>query len=53
MQRPLEEALALVELRRAGELLRVVEDFLRAHFQRFGGLKSLEVLRALNDEVST
>jgi DNA repair protein RecO (recombination protein O) len=56
LDRPLGDALALVEVRRPGELLRVVEDFLRAHFQRFSGLKSLEVLRALpggmNGEVS-
>ncbi len=45
--RPLSEAAELVEVKRAGELLRVVEDFLRSHFQRFTGLKSLEVLRSL------
>ncbi len=47
LDRPLDQAVGLVEVRRAGELLRVTEDFLRAHFQRFAGLKSLEVLRAL------
>ena len=47
LDRPLGEALESVEVRRPGELLRVAEDFLRAHFQRFAGLKSLEVLRAL------
>ena len=29
--------------------MRVVEDFLRMHFQRFQGLRSLEVLRTLQD----
>ena len=36
-----------MELPRAGELLRVIEDFFRTHFQRFQGLRSLEVLRGL------
>ena len=39
--------LALGEVRRAGEILRVVEAFLRQHFHRFQGLRSLEVLRSL------
>ena len=39
--------LELVEVRRTGEILRVVEAFLRHHFQRFSGLRSLEVLRSL------
>jgi len=47
LSRPLLEAGAYVELPRAGELLRVIEDFFRTHFQRFQGLRSLEVLRGL------
>ena len=50
LSRPLREAgdwLELAEVRRAGEILRVVEAFLRHHFQRFSGLRSLEVLRSL------
>ncbi len=35
------------EVKRTGEILRVVEAFLRHHFQRFSGLRSLEVLRSL------
>jgi DNA repair protein RecO (recombination protein O) len=48
LSRPLLEAGDYVELPRAGELLRVTEDFLRTHFQRFQGLRSLEVLRSLD-----
>lgn len=54
LSRPLLEAGEYVELPRSGELLRVVEDFFRSHFQRFQGLRSLEVLRGLEapgDEV--
>jgi DNA repair protein RecO (recombination protein O) len=50
LSRPVSQAgewLALVEVRRTGEILRVVEAFLRQHFQRFHGLRSLEVLRSL------
>lgn len=50
LSRPLSEAgqwLELGEVRRTGEILRVVEGFLRHHFQRFQGLRSLEVLRSL------
>ena len=47
LSRPLLEAGEYVELPRAGELLRVTEDFFRSHFQRFQGLRSLEVLRVL------
>jgi DNA repair protein RecO (recombination protein O) len=47
LSRPLLEAGEFVELPRAGELLRVIEDFFRTHFQRFQGLRSLEVLRGL------
>ena len=50
LSRPVDEAgqwLALGEVKRTGEILRVVEAFLRQHFQRFQGLRSLEVLRSL------
>jgi DNA repair protein RecO (recombination protein O) len=47
LSRPLGEAGEYVEIRRAGEILKVVEAFLRHHFQRFQGLRSLEVLRSL------
>ena len=50
LSRPVREAgdwLELSEVRRAGEIMRVVEAFLRHHFQRFQGLRSLEMLRAL------
>ncbi|MBI1799966.1 MAG: DNA repair protein RecO [Candidatus Eisenbacteria bacterium] len=52
LSKPVAEAGKYVELRRAGEILRVVEQFLRHHFQRFQGLRSLEVLRSL-DEAGT
>ena len=47
LSRPVGEAGEYLEVKRAGEILRVVEAFLRCHFQRFQGLRSLEVLRAL------
>jgi len=50
LSRPLREAgdwLEISEVRRTGEILRVVEAFLRHHFQRFQGLRSLEMLRSL------
>ena len=50
LSRPVAEASrwdALGEVRRSGEILRVIESFLRHHFQRFEGLRSLEVLRSL------
>jgi DNA repair protein RecO (recombination protein O) len=47
LSRPVAEAGAYLEVRRAGEILRVVEVFLRTHFQRFQGLRSLEMLRSL------
>jgi DNA repair protein RecO (recombination protein O) len=47
LSRPVGEAPEFVELPRAGELLRMIEDFFRTHFQRFQGLRSLEVLRRL------
>jgi DNA repair protein RecO (recombination protein O) len=48
LSRPILAAGDFVELPRSGELLRVIEDFFRTHFQRFQGLRSLEVLRALD-----
>jgi DNA repair protein RecO (recombination protein O) len=47
LSRPLDQAGDFVELKRAGELLRVVESFLSHRFQRFQGLRSLEMLRSL------
>jgi len=48
--RPVGEAGEYFEVRRAGEILRVVEAFLKHHFQRFRGLRSLDLLRALPPE---
>jgi len=45
--RPVLEAGEFVEIRRAGEIQKVVEMFFRHHFQRFRGLRSLEMLRSL------
>jgi DNA repair protein RecO (recombination protein O) len=47
LSRPVGEAGEYAAIERGPELLRVVEDFLRMHFQRFQGLRSLEVLRGL------
>jgi DNA repair protein RecO (recombination protein O) len=50
LSRPVREAgdyVARKELSRAGEILAVVEAFLGAQFQRFDGLRSLEMLRSL------
>ncbi len=47
LTRPVREAGEYLEVKRAGEILRVIEAFLRHHFQRFQGLRSLEMLRAL------
>jgi len=47
LRHPVLDAGTYLEVRRAGEILRVVEAFLRCHFQRFRGLRSLEVLRSL------
>ena len=47
LERPVGDAGEFIEIQRSGELLRVVEDFLRTHFQRFRGLRSLEVLKSL------
>ena len=48
LSRPMLEAGDFIELPRAGELLRVIEDFFRTHFQRFQGLRSLDMLRGLD-----
>ncbi|HYM81157.1 MAG TPA: DNA repair protein RecO [Candidatus Limnocylindria bacterium] len=45
LSRPIADAGDYLELRRAGEILRVVELFLRHHFQRFQGLNALAMLR--------
>jgi len=47
LSRPVREAGEYLEVKRSGEILRVVEAFLRHHFQRFQGLRSLELLRSL------
>jgi len=47
LQRPIEQAGSAAEAKRPGELLRVIEAYLRAQFHRFQGLRSLEMLRAL------
>jgi DNA repair protein RecO (recombination protein O) len=47
LSRPVGEAGDFLDVRRTGEILRVVEAFLAHHFQRFQGLRSLEVLRSL------
>lgn len=47
LSRPVGDAGEYIEIASGAELLRVVEDFLRVHFQRFQGLRSLEVLRGL------
>jgi DNA repair protein RecO (recombination protein O) len=48
LSRPVGDAGQYIEVARGAELLRVVEDFLKAHFHRFRGLRSLEVLRTLD-----
>ena len=47
LSRPVRDAGEYVEIARGPELMRVVEDFLRMHFQRYQGLRSLDVLRSL------
>ena len=47
LSRPVEQAGEFLEVKRTGEIQRVVEAFLMHHFQRFRGLRSLELLRAL------
>lgn len=49
LSRPVGDAGEYIEISGGPELMRVVEDFLRMHFQRFKGLRSLEVLRSLAD----
>lgn len=45
--RPVSEAGDYVEVKASAEIQRVVEMFLRHHFQRFHGLRTLDTLRAL------
>jgi len=47
LSRPVEDAGHYLEVKRAGEIQRVIEAFFRFHFQRFHGLRSLEMLRAV------
>jgi DNA repair protein RecO (recombination protein O) len=47
LSRPVGDAGQYLEVQRAGEIMRVVEQFMRHHFQRFQGLRSLEVLRSM------
>jgi len=47
LSRPVVEAGEYVEVKRSGEILGVVEAFVRHHFQRFHGLRALETLRGL------
>jgi DNA repair protein RecO (recombination protein O) len=49
LSRPVAEAGEYLEVRRTGEILKVVEAFLRHHFQRFQGLRSLELLRTVSE----
>jgi DNA repair protein RecO (recombination protein O) len=49
LSRPVSEAGEYAQVARGAELLRVVEDFLKSHFHRFKGLRSLEVLRTIED----
>lgn len=53
LSRPVAEAGEYLELPRAGEIQKVVEAFLRHHFQRFDRLRSLDVLRAFGASAST
>jgi len=48
LSRPVAEAGTYLEIKRAGEIQRVVEAFFRCQFQRFQGLRSLEMLRAVS-----
>ena len=50
LSRPIEQAAEFLEIKRAGEIQRVVEMFLMHHFQRFRGLRSLELLRSVAPE---
>jgi DNA repair protein RecO (recombination protein O) len=49
LSRPLEQAGEWLEVKRSGEIFKVVESFLRHHFQRFEGLRSLDLLRSLDE----
>jgi DNA repair protein RecO (recombination protein O) len=49
LSRPVGEAGDYLELPRVGEIHKVIEVFLRHHFQRFEGLRALELLRSLDD----
>lgn len=53
MTRPILEAGEYVELPSARELFRLTDQFFRTHFQRFKGLRSLEVLRGLGADERT
>lgn len=53
LSRPVAEAGEYLEVKRAGEIHKVVESFLRHHFQRFEGLRSLEILRSLDAGAAT
>ena len=48
----MEQAGEFLEVKRTGEIQRVVEAFLMHHFQRFRGLRSLDLLRALPGTMS-
>ena len=52
LSRPVAEAGEYLELPRAGEIQKVVEAFLRQHFQKFDRLRSLDVLRAFGAPAS-
>lgn len=52
LTRPVGDAGDYVEVRRTGEILKVVESFLKHHFQRFQGLRSLEMLRSVAGSVA-
>jgi len=53
LSRPVAEAGGYLEAKRAGEIQRVVEAFLKHHFQRFQGLRSLEILRAIAPDTTS
>lgn len=47
LSRPVVDAGRYLEVQRSGEILKAVEAFLKHHFQRFQGLRSLELLRTV------
>ena len=49
LTRPVADAGQYLEVPRAGEIQKVVEAFLRHHFHRFAGLRSLELLRSISE----